>query len=261
MKTQRYQGKAVLITGGATGIGRACALAFAREGAAVAICGPDTPELQATREALERLGPALGIVADIGDPGDVARTITAVEGGFGGLDGLVNNASVVGEVAPVAALNLVAWNETLRVNLTGAMLCCQAAIPALRRRGGGAIVNVSSNVARRGFANRASYVCSKWALNGLTQTLALELAADSIRVNAICPGPVETERLQGSMRRMAAARGVGVEVVRAEWLAESPLRRFATPEECASVVLFLASDAASAMTGQALNVTAGMMMT
>jgi NAD(P)-dependent dehydrogenase (short-subunit alcohol dehydrogenase family) len=111
---------------------------------------------------------------------------------------------------------------------------------------GGAILNVSSNVGRRGFRNRAPYVCSKWALHGLTQTLALELASCGIRVNAICPGPVLTERLQGSMRKMAAARGIPPAEVQKEWEAESPMGRFATAEECAQVALFLACADSSA---------------
>ena len=135
----------------------------------------------------------------------VAGTASAL----GGLDVLVNNASIVGQVGPVEDLDLGSWNQALAVNLTGAMLCCREAIPHLRR-GGGTIVNISSNVGRRGFPNRAPYVCAKWALQGLTQTLALELAGSGVRVNAVCPGPVLTERLLGSMAQMAAARGMAV---------------------------------------------------
>lgn len=258
----KLEGKCTLITGGGSGIGRACALLFAREGADIAICGRRRDVLEATSKEIEALGVrAHWSEGDIGSEEAVERIVKESVDALGGVDCLVNNASVVGQVGPVEKLELDLWNDALRINLTGAMLCSRTIIPHLRARGGGTIVNVSSNVGRRGFPNRAPYVCSKWALHGLTQTLALELAADGIRVNAICPGPVETERLKGSMRRMAEARGVTIDAIREEWVAESPMNRFATEAECAQVALFLASDASSAMTGQALNVTAGVVMT
>lgn len=258
----QLKSKRVLITGGGTGIGRACALLFAREGADISICGLQQEPLETTAQEIREFGVrAHWSVGDIGSEADVQRIFEEAVDALGGLDGLINNAAVVGQVAPVQRLDLDAWNEVLRVNLTGAMLCCRAAVPHLSARSGGTIVNVSSNVGRRGFPNRAPYVCSKWALHGLTQTLALEVADSGIRVNAICPGPVETERLRGAMLSMAKERGVSLEVIREQWVAESPMGRFATEEECAQVALFLSSDASSSMTGQALNVTAGALMT
>jgi NAD(P)-dependent dehydrogenase (short-subunit alcohol dehydrogenase family) len=142
------------------------------------------------------------------------------------------------------------------------MLCSREAVRQMKQQGnGGAIVNVSSNVGRRGFPNRAPYVCSKWAMHGMGQTLAIEVAPDGIRVNTICPGPVMNDRLRGSMEKMAASGGVTVDEVRREWEAESPMGRFATGEECAKIALFLACDDSSSMTGQALNVTCGVIMT
>ena len=138
---------------------------------------------------------------------------------------------------------------------------CREAVKVMIRQKSGNILNVSSNVGRRGFANRAPYVCSKWAMHGFSQTLALETAKDGIRVNTICPGPVLTDRLRGSMEKMAAARGITAAEVQQEWESQSPMGRFATTDECAKIALFLVSDDSSAMTGQALNVTAGMMMT
>jgi NAD(P)-dependent dehydrogenase (short-subunit alcohol dehydrogenase family) len=257
----RLDGKVVLVTGGGTGIGRAIALLFADEGADVSVCGRREDVLVSVADEVRARGRrALATGGDVGNEDDVRRVVAQTVDRLGHLDILVNNASVVGEVGPVEGLDLARWNQALAINITGAMLCCREAVKHMKARGG-AIVNVSSNVGRRGFANRAPYVCGKWALHGLTQTLALEVARHGIRVNAICPGPVATERLKGSMAKMAAARGIGLDAVRAEWEQESPMGRFATEEECARVALFLACDDSSAMTGQALNVTAGAMMT
>lgn len=255
-------GKVALITGGGTGIGREIARTFAANGADVAVCGPHSADLDLVASEVRALGRrALALVADVSVQADVRQMVAKTVAELGSLDVLVNNASVVGQVAPVADLDLEAWERVLAVNLTGAMLCSRESVPHLSRRGGGAIVNISSNVARRGVANRAPYVCSKWALNGLTQTLALEVARHNIRVNAVCPGPVMTARLNGAMSLMASERDLGLDALREEWEAESPMKRFATAEECANVALFLASASSSGMTGQALNVTAGMLMT
>lgn len=254
--------KVALITGGGTGIGRAIALKFATEGATVAICARRAKNLADTRRELEATGAAAqAIVMDQAIEADCIRTVRETVEAFGQLDILVNNAAVVGQVGPVASLDVAAWEDAMRTNLTGLMVMCREAIKVMTPRKSGCIVNVSSNVGRRGFAHRAPYVCGKWAMHGLAQTLALETAGDGIRVNTICPGPILTDRLIGAMAKMAAARGVTPEEVRREWEGQSPMGRFATADECAAVALFLASADSSAMTGQALNVTAGMIMT
>lgn len=254
--------KVALITGGGTGIGRAIALKFATEGATVAICARRARTLADTLRELEAAGAAAkAIVMDQAIEADCIRTVRETVEAFGRLDILVNNAAAVGQVGPVASLEVAAWEDAMRTNLTGLMVMCREAVKAMTPRKSGCIVNVSSNVGRRGFAHRAPYVCGKWAMHGLTQTLALETAGDGIRVNTICPGPILTDRLIGAMAKMAAARGVTPEEVRREWEGQSPMGRFATVEECAAVALFLASADSSAMTGQALNVTAGMIMT
>ncbi len=259
---KKLDGKAALITGGGTGIGRDIALLFAEEGADVAISGRRREPLAATVAEIEARGRrGLAVAGDIGEEADAARMVRETVERFGRLDILVNNAAVVGQVGPLEDTDLAQWNEALRINITGTMLCSREAVRQMKRQGGGAIVNVSSNVGRRGFRNRAPYVCSKWAMHGMGQTLALEVAPHGIRVNTICPGPVLNDRLRGSMQKMAAARGVTVDDIRREWEAESPMGRFATGEECARVALFLACDDSSAMTGQALNVTCGVIMT
>lgn len=254
--------KVALITGGGTGIGRAIALRFAAEGAKVVICARRAKNLADTLHELQSTGTAAkAIVMDQAIEADCIRTIRETVEAFDQLDILVNNAAAVGQVGPVASLDVAAWEDALRINLTGLMVMCREAVKVMTPRKSGCILNVSSNVGRRGFAHRAPYVCGKWAMHGLAQTLAIETAKDGIRVNTICPGPVMTDRLTGAMTKMATAREIAPEEVQREWESQSPMGRFATVEECAAVALFLASDDASAMTGQALNVTAGMMMT
>lgn len=259
----KLSGKVALITGGGTGIGRDIALLFAKEGADVAISGRRPEPLAEAVVEIETKGSrALAVAGDIGEEADVVRMIGETVAQLGRLDILVNNAAIVGQVGPLVDTDLAQWNDALRINLTGTMLCSREAVRQMQKQGdGGAIVNVSSNVGRRGFPNRAPYVCGKWAMHGMAQTLAIEVAPDGIRVNTICPGPVMNDRLRGSMEKMAVARGGSVDDIRKEWEAESPMGRFATGEECASVALFLACDDSSAMTGQALNVTCGVIMT
>lgn len=256
------RGKVAVVTGGGSGIGLRVAKDLLEEGASVCVADLAGEKLEKVQLDLARHGGRLlAVQRDVTEESGIRHCLEQVKERFGGLDWLVNNASVVGKIGPVEMLDEASWSEALRVNVTGPMLFSREAIPLMRERGGGSIVNVSSNVARRGFPNRAPYVCSKWALNGLTQTMAHEVAKYGIRVNAICPGPVLTERLKCSLRGMADARGVTAAEIEAEWRAQSPMNRFATAGECSATIRFLLSDASSGMTGQALNVTCGMMMT
>jgi NAD(P)-dependent dehydrogenase (short-subunit alcohol dehydrogenase family) len=254
--------KVALITGAGVGIGRDTALLFADEGADVAICGRRLEPIQKTAADIEAKGRrALAIQADQSIEDDVRRMVDETVAKLGRLDILMNNASIVGQVAPVAELDLAQWNEAMAINLTGVMLCCREALRYMIPQGEGVIVNVSSAAGRRGFANRSPYASSKWAMHGFNQTLALEVAEQGIRVNAFCPGPVMTERLRRAMEQMSEVRGITFDELVDEWHEKAPMKRFATTEECAQLALFLASDASSGMTGQAINVTAGALMT
>lgn len=251
-----------LITGGGTGIGCGIAMEFGREGATVVVCGRREEELRTTVEDIKALGAeAAFLVMDQNVETDCIRTVKEVVKRFGQLDILVNSAAAVGQVGPVTDLDVLQWEETMRTNLTGLMIMCREAVREMVVRKTGAILNVSSNVGRRGFANRAPYVCSKWAMHGFGQTLALEVADKGIRVNTICPGPVMTDRLRGSVKRMAKVRGTSPEEILEDWARDSPMGRLATVDECAKVALFAVSDDSSAMTGQTLDVTAGAIMT
>jgi NAD(P)-dependent dehydrogenase (short-subunit alcohol dehydrogenase family) len=255
----RFHDSNVIVTGGADGVGRAIALAFASEGARVIVA-----DVQEARETVRLISEAGGsadqVTCDVASEASVAAAVgSAVELLSGRVDVLVNNAGVNGQYHQVESMPLDGWDQTLRINLTGTMLVTRALIPMLTQRGG-AIVNVSSNVAKRGLPFRADYVASKWAILGLTQTLALELADKGVRVNAVCPGPVEGSRIEQVLQSHAEAEGLSVEVMRRNWEAEAPLKRFVLPEEVAAVVTFLAGPDSSAMTGQAINVTGGLVM-
>lgn len=256
----QLQGRVALVTGAAQGIGAAIAERYAQEGAAIAVA-----DIQAAEELVGRIrsrgGRSVQVHMDVTDPEQVDQGFVAAERQLGPVDILVNNAAIGTPVALIEDTDPAEWERTLRINLVGSMLCLRAAARSMRPRGRGVIVNVASNVARRGLPHRSAYVASKWGLLGLTQTAALELVGAGIRVNAVCPGPVETPHLDEVMRGHALAEGRTVEEVAEDWRTGAPMQRFIELDEIAAVALFLASDASSAMTGQALNVTGGMIMT
>lgn len=257
----RYQGKNVLITGAAAGLGQTIATSYAREGATVAII--DFADSHDTVTKVTALGQqAAAFKADVRDQNAVQEAVKQAAAFFGGrIDVLINNAGFNGHYNLVENMPLAQWRETLDINLTGTMLVTQSVIPFMKATGGGAIGITASNVARRGLPYRADYVCSKWALLGLNQTLALELVDDHIRVNAVCPGPIEGDRIEDVMMRQAEAEGKSLVGMRKAWEDAAPMKRFVTAEEVTAAMMFLTSDAASAMTGQALNVTGGFLMT
>lgn len=256
----RYTNRTLLITGAAAGLGRHIACAYAAEGADVAIL--DHQGAEATVAEITAMGRrARAFRADIRDEAAVADAVGAAHGWLGRIDVLVNNAGFNGHYALIKDMALSHWKETLDINLTGTFLVTRAVIPHMIAAGKGAIASTASNVARRGLPYRGDYVCSKWALLGLTQTLALELAPLGIRVNAVCPGPIEGDRIEDVMERQAAIEGKTKDQIRHDWEAAAPMNRFVTAQEVTSALMYLTSDDASAMTGQALNVTAGFLMT
>ena len=254
-------GKAAIVTGAAAGIGRHIALRFAEEGARLIIA--DVEPADTTLRLVREVGAQADYIpCDIADEASIRDfAVQADQACAGRIDILVNNAGTNGRTQLVQDMSLPNWERTLRVNLTGTMLVSRQIVPTMIRNGAGNIVNIASNVARRGLPRRADYVCSKWALLGLTQTLALELAKHNIRVNAVCPGPVEGDRIELVMQDHAGAEGKTLQEIRHEWEAQAAMKRFVQPSEVASVVLFLCTDQSSAMTGQALNVTGGFLMT
>ena len=255
----KLDGKVAIITGGGHGIGSVIATRFAAEGAAVAICGTGRPRLESTVAGIVSSGGrALAVVADVSDEAAVKPMVEATVARFGGLDILVNNAGIAGPTAPVTEMKREEWERTLAINLTGAFLCAKHAIPHMVARGGGRILNITSVAGKIGYALRSAYAASKWGMIGLTRSLALEVGANDITVNAIAPGSTKGERIAAVVRDRAAALGRTPEEIEREFfLEQNALRRMVEPEEIAAMALFLASEEARNITGETISVSAG----
>jgi len=249
-------GKSALITGGGGGIGRATALAFAREGARVAVA--DVAE-EAARETVALVnaagGQAISLSGDVSRDADVRAMIDAVVGTYGRLDCAFNNAGIAGWHVDAILKKTAEWSEEafdrmIAVNLRGVWLCMRHELPQMQAQGGGAIVNTGSIAGLVGLPNSSAYVAAKHGVIGLTKTAALEYAEANIRVNAVCPGYIKTPMTEPSMR----LRGEAI-------LAQTPLKRMGSPEEIAEMVVWLCSERASYVSGAAYNVDGGWMAT
>lgn len=245
------RGLRVLVTAGASGIGRAIAEAFHSAGARVHLCDVSAERLA---EALAALAGASGTVADVAVAEQVDRVFEEVKAALGGLDVLVNNAGIAGPTARVEEIPPEEWERTIAVNLTGQFLCARRAVPLLKAAGGGAILSMASVAGRLGYPLRTPYAASKWGVIGLTQSLAMELGPHNIRVNAILPGVVAGERMRGVIGARAAAEGTSYDAMEKHYLRQVSMRRMVTAEEVAGTVLFLCSEAGRSISGQSLSV-------
>lgn len=251
MEIKRYDHKVVLVTGGTSGIGRATAAAFAREGAQVIIAARrENLGDEVVREIEANGGNAVFIKTDIRIPEDIDSLFQKILARYGRLDIAFNNAGLSSlGMPPAAKIAEEEWDDILNTNLRGAWLCLKHEISQMLKQGGGVIVNTASVLGVTGEYGLASYCASKHGIIGLTKTAALEYAHKNIRINAVCPGPIRTEMMEAPMAQFPKMKDM--------LIAKTPMRRIAEPEEIAGAVLWLCSDASSFMTGKELVVAGG----
>ncbi|NDV86590.1 glucose 1-dehydrogenase [Aurantimonas aggregata] len=257
---RRFEDKTVVITGGSRGIGAAIAFRFAREGAKVMVSANE--DAGTTVAAIRSAGgTAESFVADVTDKDNVVALYDAARDAFGEVDISVQNAGVI-TIAKVEDLTLEEWRRVLDVNTTGVFLCCQEAIARMRRHGrGGRLINTASGQARQGFIYTPHYAASKFAVVGITQSLAKEVAREAITVNAFCPGIIETDMWAYNDEAWGKLMGdYKPGELMAEWVKGIPVGRAGKGEDVAGLVAFLASDDASYITGQTVNVDGGLFM-
>ena len=250
------KGKVVVVTGASRGIGWRLVERFLSEGASVVACARTAERLEALKRASGD-APLEIVAADAARPDDVAAVVARAINAFGRIDILVNNAGAAGPTTPVESLSLEDWTETLNSNLTSAFLFVREAVPAMKAQGGGAVVNIGSMTGKKPLVFRAPYAAAKMGLIGLTRTLAEELGPHGIRVNTVCPGTVEGERLDEVLVEQADKRGMTLAAITDYARGMSPLKTFVSADDVAELVLFLASDRSRHMTGQDINISAG----
>lgn len=247
----RVQGKVALVTGGASGIGRATALAFAREGAKVVVSDVVVAGGEETVALIKAAGgDALFVKADVAKPAEVDALIARVVAAYGRLDCACNNAGIEGAMTSTVDCSEENFDRTIAVNLKGVWLCMKAEITQMLKQGGGAIVNTASVAGLVGFAGLPAYVASKHGVVGLTKTAALEYAKSGIRINAVCPGVIQTPMLE---RLFQSSPQAGENIAALE-----PVGRLGKPEEIAEAAVWLCSDAASFVTGLPMAVDGGL---
>lgn len=242
-------GKVAVVTGGAGGIGRACVNAFAAQRVSVVIADSDDAAGRAALEGLPPKSEAIFVPTDVTDPASVAAMVQAAVDTFGGLDIAFNNAGVEAAGRTIADMTDRDWQRVIDVNLTGVWQCLRAEIPALLARGGGSVVNTASALGQVALPLQASYVASKHGVIGLTRAAALEFSARGIRINAICPGVVQT-----AMIDEVAAANPGF---MADMHTKHPIGRIPAVDEIADGVLWLSSSASAFVTGSALSIDGG----
>jgi len=244
-------GLVVLVTAGASGIGRIISESFLAHGSKVHICDIDS---SATSDFLDMNPSAGATIADVSDIEGVNTLFEELQQRYGCLNVLINNAGIAGPTAPLEEINPEDWDKTIAVNLHGQFYCTRKAIPMLKEAGGGSIINLSSSASLFGYPNRAPYAASKWAIVGLTKTLAMELGQANIRVNAISPGSVYGPRIESVIQHDASQRGQDSQAVRELYTSQTSLKRFVQPREVANMALFLVSDLGRGISGQNLSV-------
>ncbi len=244
------QGSRVLVTAGAAGIGRSIVDTFIAHGARVHVCDVSTEALEACRRDQPAVGTTL---ADVSDEADVERLFDDITSRLGGLDVLVNNAGIAGPTGAIDEITTADWKRTIDINLTGQFFCARRAVPMLRTSAG-VLLNVSSVAGRLGYAYRTPYAATKWAIIGLSASLAKELGEFGVRVNTLLPGIVEGPRMEKVIADRAHATGVAVETMKATYLENVSLKRMVSPQDVSNMALFLCSPLGRNISGQAISV-------
>jgi NAD(P)-dependent dehydrogenase (short-subunit alcohol dehydrogenase family) len=248
----RFQGKVAVVTGAGLGIGQAAAASFARQGASVAVVDRNPESGESTVQALQKEGlRGLFVPADVSSEADVKNMVEQVVAHWGRLDILVNNAGIYIQ-GDVTQTTLDDWDRIMAVNLTGAFLCTQYAVPVMVKNGGGVIVNVASEAGLVGIRDQVAYNVSKAGMIALTKSCAVDLADRGIRVNAVCPGTTDTPLV-----REAVSRAPDPAATRRRLESVRPLNRLGTPEEIASAILYMASSESGYATGAVLSIDGG----
>lgn len=245
------EGLRVLVTAGANGIGLAIARAFVREGARVHVCDVDERALVALAASDPLVTQTL---CDVSDRTAVARLFDEAVGRLGGLDCLVNNAGVAGPTGAVDEINPEDWDRCIAIDLTGQFNCARLAVPHLKQSRNASIMNVSSQAGRHGFPMRSPYAAAKWGVIGFTKSIAIELGAFGIRVNALLPGIVAGDRQRRVLEAKAQARGMSFKEMEALAFSYTSIKDYVTPEQLADLVVFTASARARTISGQSLSV-------
>ncbi len=240
-----------MITAAADGIGKVIARAFAAQGARVHICDVNEAALKQFRSEHPDIAASQ---VNVRSEGEVEAWFDDALEDLGGLDVMVNNAGIKGPTAPVDDIEFADWRETIEVCLDSFFLCARRAAPLMKAQKSGAIVNLSSTAGLFGFGNRTPYAAAKWAVIGLTKSLAIELGRYNVRCNAICPGSVKGERMNRVIQGEAGLRGVAFDVIEKELVQGQSIPRFVDPQEVADLCVFLASDKARMITGEAIAV-------
>jgi NAD(P)-dependent dehydrogenase (short-subunit alcohol dehydrogenase family) len=241
----------VMITGAGAGIGAAIAAGFADDGALVSVAEVDEQALGHALSADDRL---VGRALDVTDAQAVDEWFDDTVRSWGGVDVLVNNAGIAGPTAYVEEVTLEDWHRCLAVGLGSHFLTSRRAAAQMKRQGSGSIINISSTAGLYGYGLRTPYAAAKWGVIGLTKSLAVELGPHGVRVNAVCPGSVEGPRMRSVIEAEATARGLSAEEVQREYTGGQSIHRFVQPSEIADLCRFLASPAASMISGQAISV-------
>lgn len=257
---KRFENQVVAVTGGAQGIGKACAIRFAQEGAHIAVLDVDNTLAKEVAAECSKLGPdSKSWLLDVTNPEMVREVFKAIVDEWGRLDVLVASAGVYSG-SPLDEVPLEQWQRTININLTGTFLTNQAAAPIMIKQGSGSIINISSMAGKTSWPASAEYSASKSGVIGLTRSVAMEMAPHGPTANALCPGNTLTDMVRGVAARVGKLDGLTGE----EWLAkrasETPMNRLAEPWEMAGVVAFLASEDSRYLTGQALEVDGGLIM-